>query len=182
MEDLRIVIGNFGGPEVFKIVIEPVKEVTDKMIRVKVEASGVSFADIMIREGKYPNNPVLPFTPGYELVGIVDAVGENVSLVKKGDRVGALTMTGGYATYAYIPDSELVVIPSTIHPHHAAALFLNYVSAYQLLNRMFTLKDDQTILIHGAAGGVGSALVDLAKLKNVTIFGTASERSHLFIG
>jgi NADPH2:quinone reductase len=142
-------------------------------VRVKILAAGVSFADVLMREGIHPEARRPPFTPGWDFVGVVEAVGEGVE-VPLGATVAAMPIIGSYAEYICLPETELVRVPSQLDPAEAVCLVLNYVTAYQMLHRSAQAKPGETALIHSAAGGVGTALLQLARLHGVKTFGTAS--------
>lgn len=178
MQYKRVVISKRGGPEALHVANDTLKEPVKNEIRIKVIAAGVSFADVLMREGVYMGMPKFPFTPGYDIVGIVDKSGENTNKFRKGDYVAALTVHGGYSEYIFLPENDLVKIPGGIDPAEAVCLVLNYITAYQMLFRTSNVKDGEKILVHGAAGGVGTALLQLAKLKNLTVYGTASASKH----
>jgi NADPH:quinone reductase-like Zn-dependent oxidoreductase len=126
----------------------------------------------------YPKMPPLPFSPGYDVVGIVDKLGNGVSGFKLGDTVTALTMIGGYSRYLCVPAAELIPVPAGLDPAEAVSLVLNYVTAHQMIHRVAELRSGQSVLIHGAAGGVGTALLELGKLAGLKMFGTASRGKH----
>ncbi len=170
----RIVAARRGGPEVLQLIEEELPQPNPKQVRVKIVATGVSFADVLMREGVYMGMPAFPFTPGYDIIGIVDMVGADVTNIKPGNTVAALTKTGGYAQYILLPEDELVTVPDGIDPAEGVSLILNYITAYQMLFRTAKIKEGEKILIHGAAGGVGTALLQLGKLKNLQMYGTAS--------
>ena len=174
----RVVATAFGGPEVLKYIEEDLQEPGSAEVRVKVFAAGVAYADVLMRRGLYPGTPPLPFTPGYDLVGEVDALGKDVTQFKVGQRVGALTIRGAYSQFAIVPEELLVPVPESLDPAEAVCLILNYVTAYQMLHRIAKVSSGQRILIHGAAGGVGTALLQLGALQGVTMYGTASKSKH----
>jgi NADPH:quinone reductase-like Zn-dependent oxidoreductase len=179
MLNARVVVTRYGGPEVLEIVEEKLHTPRKGEVRVKVEAAGVALADIMRREGLYPNSPTPPFTPGYDAVGIVDEVGENVQQYSIGDRVGVFfNGTGGYASFIYADADELFKVPSSIDAAQAVAVILNYVTAFQMLHRLAKVAEGDNILIHGASGGVGTALLELGRIANVNLFGTSSAAKH----
>jgi NADPH2:quinone reductase len=135
----------------------------------------------MMREGIHPETPTLPFTPGWDLVGAVDQLGGGVSGFQSGQIVAALPISGAYAEFVCLPQHELVHVPSGLDPAEAVSLILNYVAAYQMLHRTAKIgpdqiAPDQRVLIHGAAGGVGSALLQLGRLAGLEIYGTCSSR------
>jgi NADPH:quinone reductase len=143
-------------------------------VRVKVLASGVSYADILMREGIHPEARRPPFTPGWDIVGVADALGEGTGTVPLGAAVAAMPIVGGYSEYICIPESELIRVPAQLDPAEAVCLILNYVTAYQMLHRSARGKPGETALVHGAAGGVGTALLQLARLNGIEVYGTAS--------
>ena len=178
MKNSRVVITALGGPEVLKPIEEDIPTPLPGQVRLKVLVTGVAFADVLMRYGMYPNTPPLPFSPGYDVVGVIDAIGENVTEFATGDMVAALTMTGGYARYLCIVASELIRVPVGVDPAEAVSLVLNYVTAQQLIHRIALLQSGQSVLIHGAGGGVGTALLELGQLAGLKMFGTASRAKH----
>jgi NADPH:quinone reductase-like Zn-dependent oxidoreductase len=170
----RMVVTARGAPEVLKYMEEDLPEPGRGEIRVKILAAGVSFADVLMRRGLYPGVPQPPFTPGYDLVGEIDALGANVTHVSVRQRVGALTVRGAYSRFIILPAESVVPVPETLDPAEAVCLILNYVTAYQMLHRTAKVAAGQSILIHGAAGGVGTALLQLGSLLGLTMYGTAS--------
>lgn len=177
MKYKRILITRHGGSEVLHLSEEEIPEPQAGEVRIKVLATSVAFTDILIREGLYPGLPKVPFSPGYEIIGIVDKLGLEVSHVHLGQRVVALTITGGYSEFLCLPARELVPVPEPVESAEAVCLVLHYVTAYQLLHRI-AIKPYERILIHGAAGGVGTALLELGKLTNLEMYGTASQAKH----
>jgi NADPH:quinone reductase len=178
MKNTRIVITAHGGPEVLKVVEEELPEPRAGEVRLKVLATGVAFADVLMRYGMYPGVPPLPFSPGYDVVGVIDKLGEQVTGFVPGDTVAALTMFGGYSQYLCVSANELTRVPAGLDPAEAVSLVLNYVTAHQLIHRIAKLERDQAVLIHGAAGGVGTATLELGKLAGLKMFGTASRGKH----
>ena len=179
----KIVIDEFGGPEVLKLVTETqLPEPGEGEVRIKVLTASASFTDIMVRKGMYGEAPNdLPIVPGYDLVGVVDKLGDNVSKFKLGQRVAALTVWGAYTEYAVRPSSELVALPDGLDEEQAVALILSYTTAYQMLHRAAEVKPGQTILIHGASGAVGTALAQLGKVAGLKMIGTASTRKQDYL-
>ena len=179
----RVIISRFGGPEVLQVIEEEVPEPESGQVRVKVLAAGVAFADTMMREGVYPGAPQPPFTPGFDIVGSVDKLGEQTSRVKVGQSVVALMPRGlgGYADFVCLPEEDLVLAPSGINSAEAVSLVLNYVTAYQMLHRLARVLHRERILIHGAGGGVGIALLQLGSLMHLEMYGTASVSKHRLI-
>ena len=182
MKYKHIMIPRFGGPENLLLLEDELLEPRANEVRVKVLAAGVSFADILMREGAHPEsmNRRTPFTLGWDVVGVVDKLGDKVSTLQTGQMVAALPIVGGYSEYIILPSNELVPVPPGLDPAEAVSLILNYTTAYQMLHRCADIKSDETILIHGnAAGGVGTALLQLGKLANLKkMYGTASSEKH----
>jgi NADPH:quinone reductase len=141
-----------------------------------VLAAGVSLPDVMAREGIHPETPALPFTPGWDLVGVVDRLGEGVSGIEPGQTVAALPIHGAYAQYVCLPERELVPVPSELDAAEGVSLILNYITAYQMMHRSAKVRPGQRVLIHGAAGGVGTALLQLGRLAGLEMYGTCSSR------
>jgi len=165
-------VHKYGGPEVLTLEEIPVPEPKAGEARVKIEAAGVNYIDIYQRTGLYPMKT--PFTLGTEGAGIVDAVGPDVTEVKKGDRVGYAMIPGSYAEYAIVSAARLVPIPSNIEARLAAALMLQGMTAHYLTHNTYPLKKGDTALIHAAAGGVGLLLIQIAKQLGATVIGTVS--------
>ena len=169
----KVLIRSAGGPDRLQVVDAPMPDCGADEVVVRNEAVGVAFADVLIREGLYPGVP-LPATPGYEVVGIVVSKGEQVQGVEIGARVAALTVHRGYAKYVNVPAASVVAVPPALSSATAASLVLNGLTAYQMLTRCVPLASTQSILVWGAAGGVGSILLDLAQHLGVTAYGVAS--------
>jgi NADPH2:quinone reductase len=129
-----------------------------------------------MREGLHPETPPLPFTPGWDLVGVVDRLGAGISGIEPGQTVAALPISGAYAEFVCLPQRELVPVPSGLDVAEAVSLVLNHVTAYQMLHRSAKVRPGQRVLIHGAAGGVGSALLQLGRLAGLEMYGTWSSR------
>ena len=161
----RVVITKFGGPEVLKMVDETIlPEPKSGEVRVKVLVTSAAFTDVWIRMGTYPDvKEKPPFSPGYDMVGVVDKLGEGVTRFKVGQRVADLTVIGAYSEYICLPESRLTLVPEGLDPAEAVSLVLSYVTAYQMLHRLARVKQGQRILIHGAGGAVGTAMLQLGK-------------------
>jgi NADPH2:quinone reductase len=172
----RIIVSHYGGPEQLSLISEECPEPRRGEVRLKVLAAGVSLPDIMMREGIHPETPPLPFTPGWDLVAVVDRLGEGVAGLEPGHIVAALPIHGAYAEFVCLPQHELIPVPSGLDPAEAVSLVLNYVTAYQMLHRSAKVTSGQRVLIHGAAGGVGSALLQLGRLAGLEMYGTCSSR------
>ena len=151
-------------------------EPKDGEVRVRVLAAGVSLPDLMMREGIHPETPSVPFTPGWDLVGVVDRLGDGVSGIEPGQIVAALPISGAYAEFVCLSQRELVPVPPGLDAAEAVSLVLNYVTAHQMLHRSAKVKPGQRVLIHGAAGGVGSALLQLGRIAGLEMYGTCSSR------
>jgi NADPH:quinone reductase-like Zn-dependent oxidoreductase len=176
----RVVIKEFGPPEVLQLIEEPhLPEPKPGEFRVRVLATSAAFTDTLIRKGVYPNvNEKPPFSPGYDMVGVVDKPGAGTGKFKAGDRVCDLTVIGSYSEYLCVSENRLIAVPEALDPGEAVSLVLTYVTAYQMLHRIAKVQAGQSILVHGAGGAVGSALLELARLENLNIFGTASAEKH----
>jgi NADPH2:quinone reductase len=176
MRHTRIIVTRYGGPEELRVVEEECPEPKRGEVRVRVLAAGVSLPDLMMREGIHPETPSLPFTPGWDLVGVVDRLGGGVSGMEPGQIVAALPISGAYAEFVCLPQREPVPVPSGLDAAEAVSLVLNYITAYQMLYRSARVRPGQRVLIHGAAGGVGSALLQLGRLAGLEMYGTCSSR------
>jgi NADPH:quinone reductase-like Zn-dependent oxidoreductase len=173
-----IKISKKGGPEVLQTIENEFRSLDKKEVLIKIQACGVGGTDVVMRYWNYPGTPKIPFVPGYEVVGIVQEVGQNVTAVNIGDRVGALTVYGGYSEYIYLKQEHLVKVPKSLDSGEAVAVILNYTSAYQMLKKIANIKEGNNVFITGASGGVGSALLDLGKMYNLVLYGTASIEKH----
>jgi len=176
MKQTRIVVSHYGGPEELRVVEEECPEPRRGEVRIRMLAAGVALPDVMMREGIHPETPALPFTPGWDLVGVVDRLGEGTNGIEPGQLVAALPIQGAYAQYVCLRQRELVPVPSGVDAAAAVSLVLNYVTAYQMLHRTAKVRPGQRALIHGAAGGVGSALLQLGRLAGLEMYGTCSSR------
>lgn len=176
MRQTRIIVTHYGGPEELRAVEEECPEPRVGEVRVRVLAAGVSLPDIMAREGIHPETPPVPFTPGWDLVGLVDRLGEGISGVEPGGIVAAMPISGAYAEFVCLPERELVAVPSGLDPAEAVSLILNYITAYQMMYRSAKVGPGRRVLIHGASGGVGSALLQLGRIAGLEMYGTCSSR------
>lgn len=161
-----------GGPEALAYEDVPTPEPGEGEALVRVAASGVNFVDVYHREGRYPL--ALPFTPGSEAAGTVEAVGANVTDVAVGDRVAWAMHVGSYAEYAAVPAWKLVALPSGIEEREAAAVMLQGMTAHYLCHGSYTIVAGDTVLVHAAAGGVGLLLTQMAKALGARVIGTVS--------
>jgi len=176
MRQTRIIVTHYGGPDALQVVEEECPEPKAGEVRVRVQAAGVSLPDIMAREGIHPETPRVPFTPGWDLVGVVDGLGAGISGIEPGQIVAAMPIHGAYAEFICVRRRELVPVPAGLDPAEAVSLILNYITAYQMMHRSAKVRSGQRVLIHGAAGGVGSALLQLGHLAGLGMYGTCSAR------
>ncbi|NXS56233.1 QOR oxidoreductase, partial [Brachypteracias leptosomus] len=165
----------FGGPEVLKlqsdILIPNPKE---NQVLIKVHACGVNPVETYIRSGTYARKPALPYTPGTDVAGVVEGVGEHVTTFKKGDRVFTLdTISGGYADYAVAPANRVFPLSDNLDFRQGAAVGIPYFTAYRALIQKGHAKAGETVLVHGASGGVGIATCQIAKACGLKVLGTA---------
>jgi NADPH2:quinone reductase len=166
-----IQVSQVGGPEVLNAVDLPVPSPKPSEALVQIEAAGINFIDVYIREGRYPTS--LPFVSGQEAAGIVTEVGSEVTTLQPGDRVAYTSVLGSYAEYGAVPASRLVKIPDQIDFQQAAAAMLQGMTAHYLVRSSYSLKKGETALIHAAAGGVGLLLVQMAKKIGARVIATA---------
>jgi len=166
-----------GGPEVLQVKELPLPEPGPGEVRVRVRASGVGSTDIIMRRGSYMYAPKIPFVPGYEVVGNVEALGTGVQM-RLGQRVAALAVYGGYGEVAVRRAEEFVPVPDGLDDADVVALILNYVTAFQMIERLAKPRSGQVALVTGANGGVGTALLELLRLRGVKTIGAASPIRH----
>jgi NADPH2:quinone reductase len=176
MKNTRILVTHYGGPDAIRVIEEECPEPKAHEVRLRVLAAGVSMPDIMAREGVHPETPRVPYTPGWDLVGIVDRAGAGVSGIEPNQQFAAMPISGAYAAYVCLPEQELVPVPPGLEATESVSLVLNYITAYQMLHRSARVRPGQRVLIHGAAGGVGSALMQLGALAGLEMYGTCSGR------
>ena len=174
----RVVVDHYGGPEVLKMVEGDDPRPGPGEVRVKVLAAGVSFTDSQLRAGTYLGVPKPPFTPGYELVGVVEELGPGCSGLKVGDRIGALTVWGADAERVCVPETSAVEVPEDLDPAEVLSLVFTYMTAYQVLHRVAEVKRGETVLVHGAAGRVGTAVLELGAAAGLRMYGTCSPRDR----
>jgi NADPH:quinone reductase-like Zn-dependent oxidoreductase len=174
MRHKRVVVTQYGGPEVITIIEEDIPNPNVGEVRVKVLAAGVSLPDLLAREGVHPETPRVPYTPGWDLVGTIDRLGEGVTGFQLHQTVAAMPIHGCYAQYVCVPMHLPIQVPAGLDVAEAVAVELNYITAYQMLHRLAKARPGQRMLIHGASGGVGTAMLQLAKLAGVTMYGTCS--------
>ncbi len=177
----QIWITKVGAPEVLQVREAPDPNPAEGQLRIRVHAAGINFADLMARVGLYPDAPKVPCVVGYEVSGTVDAIGAGVTGFSVGERVFGMPRFGGYTDCLAISAEQVFKMPAKMTFEEAAALPVVYLTAYHMM--MFTghLRPRSTVLIHSAAGGVGLAAIQLAKTRQCTIIGTASESKHEFL-
>lgn len=174
----RVVVDHFGGPEVLKVVEDADPRPGSGEVRVRVLAAGVSYTDAMLRAGTYLGVPKPPFTPGYELVGVVEELGPGSSRLRVGDRIGTLTVWGADAERVCVLEENAVEVPDDLDPGEILGLVFIYMTAYQLLHRVAKVKRGETVLVHGAAGRVGTAVLELGAVAGLRMYGTCSARDR----
>jgi len=177
----QIIISKYGGPSVLKVEEQPDPTPAKGELLIRVRAAGINFADILARKGLYPDAPKAPCVVGYEVSGIVEAVGESIDSSWIGKPVLALTRFGGYADLMCVPVGRVFAKSDKISYDQAAAIPVNYVTAWQLIIVMGGLRPDETVLVHNAGGGVGLAALDIIKHAGGKAVGTASVHKHDFL-
>lgn len=172
-------ISRYGGPEVLELRRSEDPAPGPGEVRVRVEASGLNFAEVMARQGLYPDAPKPPCIVGYEGAGVIDALGPGVEGPAEGTRVLFLSRFGGHASAVTVPSAQVVPIPEAMSFEKAAALPVTYLTAYHMLFRVARLRGGEHVLVHMAAGGVGTAALQLCRtLPGVVTYGTASAGKH----
>lgn len=179
----RVVVSEHGGPEVLQLLEEDLPEPGAGEVRVRVLAAGVSAFDLIYRRwSRLPGSPRVPFTLGEDVVGIVDVLGKGVSSLELGQMVAggtwALGVGGGYAEHVCLSERELVPVPTGLDPAEAVSLVVNFLTAHLHLHHIAEARSGERVLVHGAAGGVGTALLQLGKLAGLEMYGTASKHNH----
>ncbi|MEV7359567.1 medium chain dehydrogenase/reductase family protein [Kitasatospora sp. NPDC091276] len=175
---VQVVLPGIVAPEGLEIRHGAVPRAGRGQVLIAMEASGVSFAEQQMRRGRYYDQPPFPFVPGYDLVGRVRATGEGVDPGLAGQRVAALMKVGGWASHVTVDAADAVPVPDGLTAAEAETVVVNGITAWQLLHRRARVRAGQRILVHGASGGVGSVLVQLARAAGVQVIGTASARHH----
>ena len=168
-------VRRFGGPEKLEVVDAPLPTADRGEVRVRVLASGVEYTDTLIRRHLYPQTAARrpPFVLGYDLVGEIDQLGDGVRGFQVGDRVADMTVLGSNATYRTLRADDLTRVPAGLDAAEAAALILSWTTAYQLLHRAARVQRGQRVLVHGAAGAVGQALLTLGRMAGIELWGAA---------
>jgi NADPH:quinone reductase-like Zn-dependent oxidoreductase len=182
MADMRQVwITRPGPPEVLEVRSAPDPEPLAGEVRIRVRAAGINFSDLMARMGLYPDAPKIPCVIGYEVSGTIDKLGPGAAHYKVGDRVFGMPRFGGYTDTLVIATGQVFPMPQKMTFEEAAALPVVYVTAYNMMLFTGVLRPGSSVLIHSAAGGVGTAAIHIAKTRTCTIFGTASPSKHAFL-
>jgi synaptic vesicle membrane protein VAT-1 len=174
-----IQISRKGGSDVLKKVALSHKIPGPGEVAIDVKACGVNFADILMRMGLYPEAPPTPFVPGYEVAGVVSAIGPQVSEIKVGDRVMAASYFGGYATQAIVEADKTLPLPDNMSFVEGAGILVNFMTAWVALHEMARVRSGDHVLIHGIAGGVGLAALQIAKNADCVVYGTAGSAEKL---
>lgn len=177
----QVWITRHGSPDALVLKEAPDPEPAKGEVRVRVRAAGVNFADHMARIGMYPDAPPLPFVPGYEVSGVIDAVGEGGDAARVGQRVLAAVRFGGYADTVCARDEFAIEMPAAMTFEHGAAIPVVYFTAHHMLVYLGNVKPGDTVLIHAAAGGVGLAALQLCKHAGAVTIGTASAGKHEYL-
>jgi NADPH:quinone reductase-like Zn-dependent oxidoreductase len=173
-----VIVTRRGGPDCLQVVENDLRPPTAGEVRIKILVTPVCRDDVAVRVGNRPVLAKVPYVPGYSTLGVVDAIGEGVTGFAIGDRVAALTQYGAYAEYIYLDEEKLVHVPPSLDPAEAAVLILNYLVAYQILQRVIKLNRGETALVIGASGGVGTAFLQLGTLAGLSMYGLASPSKH----
>jgi synaptic vesicle membrane protein VAT-1 len=172
-------ITRHGGPEALEVRETADPEPGPGQVRIRVSAAGLNFADVMAAQGLYPDAPKPPCVVGYEAAGVVDALGEGSQDHEPGQRVLAMTHFGGHSDVVCVPAEQVLPIPDAMSFEAAAALPVNYVTAYHMLFRVANVRPGERVMVHMAAGGVGLAVLQLCRtVDNLVVFGTASAGKH----
>ena len=173
-------VPQFGGPEVLKLDEVPTPRPADGQVLVRVNAAGVNPYDTLMRAGTYAIKPQLPYTPGSDAAGTVEAIGPLVTKVKPGDHVyTARTLTGAYAEYTLCLEEQVYRLPDNISFEQGAAVWVPYATAYHALHHFAKARAGETVLVHGASGGVGTGAVQISRAIGMTVFGTAGTEEGL---
>jgi NADPH:quinone reductase-like Zn-dependent oxidoreductase len=180
MSYVQVVLTSFGGPEKLEVkTVDTLPEPGPGEVRLRVLVTSAAFTDVMIRKGLYPDvKEKPPFVPGYDLVGLVDAIGSDVEGWSVGERVADLTTIGAYSEYICLPAERLTRVPDGVTDEDALAMILSAVTPYQMLHRVAKAREGQSLLIHGAGGAVGSAMLQLARDAGIAPFGTDIPAKH----
>jgi NADPH:quinone reductase-like Zn-dependent oxidoreductase len=174
----EIVLPGVVEPEELQVRVRELPVPAAGQVLLRMEATGVSFAEQQMRLGKYYDQPPFPFVPGYDVVGEVVATGSGVETALTGRRFAAVTKIGGWASHLLVDAGDLVPVPDGVDPAAAETVLVNGVTAWQMLHRTAAVRRGGVVVVLGANGGVGSTLVQLARHAGITVIGTAAERHH----
>ena len=174
----QLVIPRFGPPEVLEIREAPDPAVQPGTVRIRVRVAGINFSDLLARQGLYPDAPKPPCTIGYEVAGVVDAVGAGVTAPRIGDRVVATTKFGGQSELVVVPVASVFPLPASWTLEQGAAFPVVYLTAHHMLVRVAAARHGETVLVHAAAGGVGLAVAELSRILGLRVIGLASSAKH----
>ncbi len=177
----QVWITKSGPPEVLQVREAPDPTPEAGQVRIRVRAAGINFADLMARVGLYPDAPKIPCVVGYEVSGVIDAIGSGVTSFAEGDRVFGMPRFGGYTDTLVIAENQVFKMPTAMTFEEAAALPVVYLTAHHMMLFTGNLRPKSRVLIHSVAGGVGLAAIQLAKTRDCEIFGTASVSKHDFV-
>lgn len=173
----QIWIPKIGGPEVLELREGQDPIAQSGQVRIRVQAAGINFADLLARQGLYPDAPKLPTVVGYEVAGLIDQVGEGAPF-KAGDRAGAITRFGGYSDTVVVPAEFAFPLPNSLSFEAGAAIPVNYLTAWLMLIHQGNVQPGDKVLIHAVAGGVGQAALQICRWRGAEVFGTASASKH----
>lgn len=174
----QVWIPRIGGPGVLELREAPDPRPREGEVRIRVAAAGINFADILARMGLYPDAPKLPAVVGYEVAGHIDGLGAGVEGLRDGARVLALTRFGGYSDVVSVPQALVLPMPDGLSFEEAAAIPVNYLTAWLMLVHLGNVRERERVLVHAAAGGVGQAAVQICRWRGAEVIGTASASKH----
>ena len=178
----KVIYPRAGGVDSIEIIDEEDPVASEGEVVVRIHRAGINFADLMMRQGLYGSNPDYPFTPGYEASGVVSEIGKGVNGLKEGDRVLAMTGFGGYSEKVSIDSSRVFKLPDSVTLDQAAAIPVTYGTAYHMLFHLGRICPGDTVLVHHAAGGVGTAVAQLSRVAGASlVIGTASTTKRQFV-
>ena len=177
----QVWITKAGPPSVLQVREAADPEAGAGEVRVRVKAAGINFADLMARVGLYPDAPKVPCVVGYEVSGLVDQIGKDVEGISVGDRVMAMPYFGGYSDTVVVPSGQIIAMPKAMSFEEGAAMPVVFGTAYTAMMLTGHLREGATVFVHSAAGGVGLAVLQLAKLRKCVVIGTASKSKHEFL-
>jgi NADPH:quinone reductase-like Zn-dependent oxidoreductase len=177
----QLVIPRYGPPEVLEVREAPDPPVVPGTVRIRVRAAGINFSDLLARQGLYPDAPKPPCTIGYEVAGVVDAVGAGVPAPRAGDRVVATTRFGGHSELVVVPAAAAFPLPPGWSFEQGAAFPVVYLTAHHILVRVAAVRRGESVLVHAAAGGVGLAVAELGRLLDFRVLGLASTAKHAIL-